>query len=196
MVVEVMGRHAGWIALHAGLAGTADVILIPEIPYEAEAVARKVRQRHAEGRHFTIVVVAEGAFPTGGAPSVVGRELGAKERLGGAGERLARELQERTGQETRCIVLGHLLRGGTPTATDRLISLRFGAAAVRALELGQSGIMVALDPPEVRFLPLAQCTRRMKCVPIDGDTVQTCRDLGVSFGDEPVPAELVPVEVA
>lgn len=184
MIVEVMGRHAGWIALHSGLAGTADVILIPEIPYQTEAVARKVRERHAEGRHFTIVVVAEGAFPSGGAPSVVAHEVGARERLGGAAERLARALQEQTGQETRCIVLGHLLRGGSPTATDRLISLRFGAAAVRALELGQSGVMVALDPPDVRFVPLSLCTRRMKQVPVDCDTVQTCRDLGVSFGDE------------
>ncbi|MEW6282602.1 MAG: ATP-dependent 6-phosphofructokinase, partial [Candidatus Eremiobacterota bacterium] len=156
MVVEVMGRYAGWIALHAGLAGTADVILLPELPYRTEVVASKVRSRNEEGRFFTIIVVAEGAHPAGGTHSVIAREVGRAERLGGAGASLATALEELTGQETRCVVLGHLLRGGTPTATDRLISLRFGAAAVRALEEGESGVMVALDPPVVRYVPLSQ----------------------------------------
>ncbi len=187
LVVEVMGRYAGWIALHAGLAGTADVILLPEIPYQTEAVAAKIRERNTHGRNFTIVVVAEGAHPSGASTSVIGHEVGRAERLGGAGNRLTKELEQLCGQEARCVVLGHLLRGGGPNATDRLISLRFGAAAVRALEQGESGVLVALDPPHVRYIPLSECTHRCKTVPVDCDTVQTCRDLGVYFGDE-VPA--------
>lgn len=184
IVVEVMGRYAGWIALHAGLAGTADVILLPEIPYSTEAIAAKIRERNAHGRNFTIVVVAEGAHPSGGSASVIAREVGRKERLGGAGQALTQELEQLCGQEARCVVLGHLLRGGSPTAADRLISLRFGAAAVRGLEEGQSGVLVALDPPHVRYLPLADCTHRCKTVPVDCDTVLTARELGVYFGDE------------
>jgi len=184
MVVEVMGRYAGWIALNTGVAGRADAILIPEIPYDMRKVARALRKSMEGGRHFAIVVVAEGAKPLGGGISLVeGRKAGTVERLGGAGERVARELQTLTGRETRHVVLGHLLRGGSPTAFDRLISLRFGAAAVRALADGRTGVMVALDPPTVRRVPLSRATRRMKVVPLDCDTVQTARALGVSFGD-------------
>ena len=183
MVVEVMGRYAGWIALNSGVSGTADVILIPEIPYDIKKVAAKINERFDGGRKFAIVVVAEGAKPKGGSLSVVSKELGRAERLGGAGERVAQEIQKETGQETRCVVLGHLLRGGTPTTFDRLISLRFGAAAVRALEAGKSGVMVALDPPTVRYVPLEQATSRMKVVELDCDTMLTARDLGTCFGD-------------
>jgi 6-phosphofructokinase 1 len=183
MVVEVMGRYAGWIALESGVSGTADAILIPEIPYDIHKIARKIEERWKMGAHFAIVVVAEGAKPKGGTVSVISKEIGRAEKLGGAGERVARELQEITGKETRCVVLGHLLRGGTPTTFDRLISLRFGAAAVRALYEGQSGIMVALDPPTVRYVPLAEATNRMKCVPLNSDIVLTGRDLGINFGD-------------
>lgn len=183
MVVEVMGRYAGWIALYAGVAGTADVILIPEIPYRLERVAEKIMERVRGGHDFSIVIVAEGAMPVGGERSVVEREPGRAERLGGVGERLCRELQHATGQETRHVVLGHLLRGGTPLPADRLLSLRFGAAAVRALEAGESGVMVALDPPAVRYVPLEEATRRMKVVPLDCDTLLTARDLGVCLGD-------------
>ena len=183
MVVEVMGRYAGWIALNSGVSGSADVILIPEIPYGIEAVAAKIEERAARGYDFSIVVVAEGVRPTGGAISIVEKEIGQAERLGGAGEKVAQELQELTGKETRCVVLGHLLRGGTPTTFDRLLSLRFGAAAVRALSEGQSGVMVALDPPTVRYVPLEEATRRMKTVPLDCDTILTARDLGICFGD-------------
>jgi 6-phosphofructokinase 1 len=183
MVVEMMGRYAGWIALHAGVAATADVILIPEIPYHAEKVAEKIAERFRRRRNFAIVVVAEGARPAGGGYSVAAKEPGAKERLAGAGDRLARELAARTERETRLVVLGHLLRGGTPTAADRLIALRFGAAAVRALVEGHSGIMVALDPPMVRYVPLAEAVRRMKTVPLDCDTIRTARELGICFGD-------------
>lgn len=183
MVVEVMGRYAGWIALNSGISGTADVILIPEIPYDIERVAKKIHERYSGGRNFAIVVVAEGAKPKGGTFSVVSKELGRADRLGGVGEQVAEEIQATTGKETRCVVLGHLLRGGTPTTFDRLISLRFGTAAVRALDEGKSGVMVALDPPTVRYVPLEQATRRMKAVPLDCDTMLAARDLGISFGD-------------
>jgi len=183
MVVEVMGRYAGWIALNAGVSGSADAILIPEITYDLQKVADKVRQRDEAGSKFTIVVVAEGAKPKGGTVSVVAKEAGRAERLGGVGEKVAAELQQLTGKETRLVVLGHLLRGGSPTTFDRLIALRFGAAAVRALEEGQAGVMVALDPPNVYYVPLEEATRRMKTVPLDCDTMLTARDLGISFGD-------------
>jgi 6-phosphofructokinase 1 len=183
MVVEVMGRYAGWIALNAGISGSADAILIPEIPYDLNKVAEKIEQRDRMGRTFSIVVVAEGAKPIGGGVSVVSKELGRAERLGGLGERVATELQELTGKESRAVVLGHLLRGGSPTTFDRLIALRFGAAAVRALVEGQSGVMVALDPPTVRYVPLKKVAGRMKQVPLDCDTILTGRELGICFGD-------------
>jgi 6-phosphofructokinase 1 len=178
-----MGRYAGWIALNAGVSGTADAILIPEIPYDLDKVADAIRKRGSEGRAFAIVVVAEGAKPRGGSPSVLEKTLGAAERLGGAAERVARELRTKTKKDTRHVVLGHLLRGGSPTTFDRLISLRFGAAAVRALAEGRSGVMVALDPPTVRYVPLARATRRMKTVPLECDTVRTARELGICLGD-------------
>jgi 6-phosphofructokinase 1 len=183
IVVEVMGRYAGWIALECGISGSADVILIPEIPYDLSRVAKKIMDREEHGSKFSIVVVAEGAIPKGGTVSIVSREAGRAERLGGAGEKVADELQALTGKETRLVVLGHLLRGGSPTCFDRLIALRFGAAAVRALEEGQRGIMVALDPPTVKYVPLELATRRMKTVPLDSDVMLTGRDLGICFGD-------------
>lgn len=184
LVVEVMGRYAGWIALHAGIAGSAHAILIPEIPFNLERVAEKIIQREADGRYFSIVVVAEGARPIGGDVSIVAREAGRAERLGGVGEKVAHALQELTDRETRLVVLGHLLRGGSPTTFDRLLALRFGAAAIRAIDEGQSGIMVALDPPGVKYVPLEVATSRMKTVPLDCDTMRTARDMGISFGDD------------
>jgi len=190
MVVEVMGRYAGWIALNSGIAGVADAILIPEIPYDLKNVAKKIQsleargKRERRGRTYAIVVVAEGAKPAGGTLTVKEREVGRAERLGGVGDQVAAELQTLTGKETRVVVLGHLLRGGSPTTFDRQIALRFGAAAVRALEEGQNGIMVALDPPTVKYVPLEAATKRMKLVPPDCDTILAARDLGISFGDE------------
>ncbi len=184
MVVEVMGRDAGWIALHAGMAGGAHCILIPEIPFELGPIAETILQRDRSGARFTIVVVAEGATPVGGAASVIGKAVGQAVQLGGIGGKVAAELAELTGKETRTVVLGHLLRGGSPTALDRLLGLRFGAAAVRAIEDGHNGIMVGLRPPEVVHVPLEEATRRLKTVPLDGDTVKTARDLGINFGDE------------
>lgn len=183
MVVEVMGRYAGWIAIHAGVAASADAVLIPEIPFNLEKVAEKVMEREGRGRHFSIIVVAEGAHAQGGVISIKGKEVGQAEQLGGVGERVAAKLKELTGKETRTVVLGHLLRGGSPTANDRLLSLRFGAAAVRTLADGCSGVMVALDPPSVRCVPLGAVAGRMKRVPLDGDIVQTARELGISLGD-------------
>ncbi|HEY0787091.1 MAG TPA: ATP-dependent 6-phosphofructokinase [Thermoanaerobaculia bacterium] len=184
MVVEVMGRYAGWIALDSGIAATADAILIPEIPYDLAKIAEKIESVKQRGRKHAIVVVAEGAKPKGGSISLIEeKKAGAVERLGGIGDRLTAELEEASGLEARCVVLGHLLRGGTPTAFDRLLGLRFGAAAVRALAEGQSGIMVALDPPTVNYVPLDVATRRMRTVPLDADTIKTARELGICFGD-------------
>lgn len=184
MVVEVMGRYAGWIALNSGVSATADAILIPEIPFDLHKVAEKVMEREHSGRRFSIIVAAEGARPKGGKHIVAtGKTPGRAERLGGIGQAVCSELAALTGKEARTVVLGHLLRGGTPTSFDRLLSLRFGAASVRALDEGQSGVMVVLDPPAVTYVPLDQCTQRMKTVPPDCDTVLTARDLGISFGD-------------
>ncbi|MHC5018911.1 MAG: ATP-dependent 6-phosphofructokinase, partial [Planctomycetota bacterium] len=161
MVVEVMGRDAGWIALHSGVAGTADVILLPEIPFTLEAVVEKIRLREKAKCHFTIVVVAEGAKPRGGRQVLKeAAKAGGVARLGGIGEWLAAELGERTGKSARSIVLGHLQRGGSPTTFDRLLSTRMGSGAVRALEAGETDAMVALKPPKIVTVPLAQALRR------------------------------------
>ncbi len=178
-----MGRYAGWIALEAGVAGSADVILIPEIPYDLSRVADKIRRRGETGAGFSIVVVAEGAHPKQGSRRVIQKEIGRAERLGGIGNEITRVLQRLTGQEARCVVLGHLLRGGTPSAHDRLLALRFGAAAVRALEEGGEHVMVALQPPYVKDVPLQDVQHAMKRVPLDGDTLATARDMGISLGD-------------
>jgi 6-phosphofructokinase 1 len=183
IVVEVMGRHAGWIALSAGIAGGADAILIPEIPYDLGRLAEHLLSRTAAHREYAIVVVAEGAYPVGGRVSMKSHDAGAAERLGGIGERVAAELQERTRRESRAVVLGHLVRGGSPTAVDRMLGLAFGTAAVRALEEGQNGIMVAVNPPRIEYVPLAKAIARMKVVPLDGEGVLTARSLGISFGD-------------
>jgi len=184
MVVEVMGRYAGWIALHAGISGGAQSILIPEIPFDFEKIAEKVRKRDRDGRMYSIIVVAEGAQPIDGQRAVVEpAELGHAERLGGIGERVAKEIEKRTGKDARVVVLGHLLRGGSPTSFDRLAALRFGAAAVRALDEGHSGVMVALAFPNVNYVALEEVAGRMKGVPMDSDTLQTARDVGICLGD-------------
>ncbi|MGE0354270.1 MAG: 6-phosphofructokinase [Gemmatimonadales bacterium] len=184
MVIEVMGRYAGWIALNSGVSATADVILIPEIPFDMDKVCDKIRRREAAGRGFSVVVVAEGASPLGGAMVFQERrQVGGSERLGGIGSLVARSIQERTGKETRTLVLGHLQRGGSPTTFDRLLGLRFGSAAVRAVADGAFDTMVALTPPTISRVPLADVIGRCKTVPLDSDTVMTARDLGISLGD-------------
>jgi phosphofructokinase-like protein len=184
MVVEVMGRYAGWIALNAGIAGGSHSILIPEIPFDMNKVAAKIRSRDRSGRFYSIVTVAEGAIPLGGTRKVLQPAgFGQAERRGGIGEQVAKLLQEQTGKDARVVVLGHLLRGGSPSSFDRLAALRFGAAAVRALGEGRTGIMVALSFPNVDYVPLAEVAGRMKGVPVDSDILQTARDLGICFGD-------------
>ena len=180
IVVEVMGRHAGFIALNAGVAGSADVILIPEIPFDIDKVCDKIRRREAEGRHFSVVVVAEGALPKGGTVSLIDPE---HERLGGIADKVAHSIQGMTGKETRSLVLGHLQRGGSPTTSDRLLALRFGAAAIRIVAERQFGMMVAFQPPGIVAIPLEQAIAQPRRVPLDSDTITTARDLGISFGD-------------
>jgi 6-phosphofructokinase 1 len=183
IVVEVMGRYAGWIALHSGLAARADAILIPEIPYDIEKLAARLRSKHREGKPYSIVVVAEGAKPAGGDVTVRSREAGRADRLGGIGETVATQLQELTGKESRCVVLGHLLRGGSPTAIDRILGVTFGAAAVHAVSMGMDGVMVALNPPRIDFVPIQQAIAHLKLVPQDSEFVVVARALDISFGD-------------
>ena len=184
MVVEVMGRNTGWIALHSGLSGSADVILIPEIPYDLLKVSAKIEERYASGRTFAIVVVAEGAVPKGGGAALVSKDAPSHAaRYAGVADKIARQIEELTGRETRSLVLGHLQRGGTPTAFDRMIALRFGTAAVRTVAEHLFGTMVALDAPDIRAVPIEDAIKQIKRVPIHSDTVETARDLGTSFGD-------------
>jgi len=179
MVVQVMGRHTGWIALESGLAGGADVILIPEIPFSIDRIAAKIAEREASRRRFSIIVVAEGARAAGGSPSYVDGTL----RYGGIGDRLAAEIEQATGKETRPLTLGHIQRGGTPVPYDRNLALRFGAAAVHAVERGNFGCMVGLQGKSVRSVPLGDALNEIKRVPVEGEVVRTARRLGVSFGD-------------
>jgi 6-phosphofructokinase 1 len=167
MVVEVMGRHAGWIALHSGLAGGADVILIPERPFEIDEVCRLIRRRHSRGRVFSIVVAAEGAAPAEGTLEVRGGEKDefGHERLGGIGHVLEREIESRTGFETRAVVLGHTQRGGTPTAFDRVLATRFGIAAIDAAHEGRWGTMPALKGTRIELVALSEAVAELRTVP-------------------------------
>ncbi|MEO7217578.1 MAG: ATP-dependent 6-phosphofructokinase [Gemmatimonadaceae bacterium] len=183
-VLEVMGRDTGFIALHAGLAGSADVILIPEIPYDVDRVCEKIVSRSLEGRHFSIVVMAEGSYAVGESAHVLGASLpGQAVRVGGVAEQLAAQIQALTGKESRSMVLGHLQRGGQPTGYDRLLATRFGGAAVRAVADGMWGHMVALQSPHIVTIPIEEALREQKRVDPSHDTVLTARATGVSFGD-------------
>ncbi|HLL83362.1 MAG TPA: ATP-dependent 6-phosphofructokinase [Longimicrobium sp.] len=179
MVVQVMGRHVGWIALESGLAGGADIILLPEVPYSAERVAAKIMEREKHGRRFSIVVIAEGAKAAGEEPSYAD----GTGRYGGIADRLAAELEALTGKEARTLTLGHIQRGGSPTAFDRNLALRFGAAAVRCIRDGRLGTMVALQGQNVTSVPLAEAISELKRVTMDMDLVMSARQLGISFGD-------------
>jgi len=182
MVIEVMGRHAGWIALYGGLAGGADIILIPEISFDYEKIAEAVRQRAAEGCTSTLVVVAEGAHTQD--RGEVYRKSGAGEyKLGGIGEHVAAEISARTGRETRCCVLGHLQRGGAPTSLDRILGTRFGVHAVELIAEGRFGEMVSYQNYQVLSVPISHAVHRTKRVPGDSQMVATCRSVGISFGD-------------
>jgi ATP-dependent phosphofructokinase / diphosphate-dependent phosphofructokinase len=167
MIVEVMGRHAGWIALHSGLAGGADVILIPERPFDIDEVCHLIQRRHARGRYFSIVVAAEGATPTEGTLEVMsaGKDEFGHERLGGIGYLLEKEIGERTGFESRATVLGHIQRGGTPTAFDRVLATRLGVAAIDAASEGRWGMMPSLRCMKIELVPLAEAIAELKTVP-------------------------------
>jgi ATP-dependent phosphofructokinase / diphosphate-dependent phosphofructokinase len=169
LVVEVMGRHAGWIALHSGVAGGADVILIPEIPFDIDEVCSMIRRRHERGRYFSIVVAAEGAIPKEGTMTLTTGELDefGHPRLGGIGQRLEQEIEKRTGFETRATVLGHVQRGGTPTAFDRVLATRFGLAAIDAAHDGAWGMMTSLHSNEIRLVPLADAVASLRTVPVE-----------------------------
>jgi ATP-dependent phosphofructokinase / diphosphate-dependent phosphofructokinase len=184
MVVEVMGRYAGWIALHAGVAGGADIILIPEIPYDIDKIGARLRERESFGARFSIVVVAEGAVPIGGKKTLIAEAQGGHvERLGGVGAIVARQLQDATNKESRYVVLGHLQRGGAPTAFDRVLATRFGGKAVELVCRGVFGRMVANNPPDIVPIPLADVVGKTKTVPLDYDLLKTARAVGVGFGD-------------
>jgi phosphofructokinase-like protein len=182
MVVEVMGRHAGWIALHGGIAGGADIILIPEIPFDYDKIADAIKARDAAGDLGSLVVVAEGAKPKDG--QQVKRDMQDGEfRLGGIGDLVAREIAKRTGKETRSCVLGHLQRGGAPTTLDRILGTRFGVKAVQLANEGHFGSMVSYQNYQVRHVPIADAVNRLRLVPPNGEMVQTARDVEISFGD-------------
>ncbi len=183
MIVEVMGRYAGWIALHSGLAASADVILIPEIPFRMESIIQKIEELQSYGREHAIVVVAEGAVQAEGEHFVKGKTPGQAEQLGGVAPFLEREIAERTGKETRSVVLGHQQRGGSPSAADRLISLRFGSEAIRLLDRGIRNHIVVMQDNELRHIPLSDVADSYKTVPLDSDTIMTARDLGRCLGD-------------
>ena len=184
IVVEVMGRYAGWIALYAGVAGGADAILIPELPFDLERVAAKLGERDRLGAHFSIVVVAEGAIPKGGRLALLEEAtLGRAERLGGIGAKVADVLGRLTGKETRSVVLGHLQRGGAPTSFDRILATRFGGKAVELIRQGDFGKMVAFAPPDIIGRPLEEVVGKTRTVPLDFDVLLTAKALGIAFGD-------------
>lgn len=184
MVIEVMGRDCGWIAIHSGIAGGADVILVPEIPYDIRKVCDKVRRRQAAGRFFSIVVVAEGAAPAGQDQSFLDDTVqGGMPRLGGAGSRAAAMIGEATGLETRVTVLGHLLRGGRPSGYDRILATRYGAAAIELVNKDAWGSMVALHGSAITSVPIEEAIQNLKRVDPKGELVQAARDLGIEFGN-------------
>ena len=185
MLVEVMGRYAGWIALYSGVAGGADVILMPEIPFHYEAICAKVREREARGKKFTIVVVAEGAREAGAdfVVTTTEQKKPGEARLGGIGNVVAAELERLTGKEARCCVLGHLQRGGGPTTFDRALCSMFGAAAVETVAAGEFGKMVAYQGSTVTAIPIADAVGKLKTVDQSNNLLRTARALGISFGD-------------
>jgi 6-phosphofructokinase 1 len=187
MVVEVMGRECGWIAVNSGISGCADVILIPEIPFDIAAVCAKINENELHGKNYAIVVVAEGARPKDGEVVCTEEsyEVGRGEvRLGGIGKQVSREIKARTGKDTRSLVLGHLQRGGSPTTFDRLLALRFGAAAVRLAETNTFDHMVALGgSSEMVSVPMADAIKSKKKVPLDSDRLYTAREIGICLGD-------------
>ena len=184
LVLEVMGRYAGWIAIYAGVAGGADVILIPEIPFRYESICAAIAEREKKGKHFTLVIAAEGAKPEGGDFVTSGAQQQNREaRLGGIGAQVAEEIEKRTGKETRVVVLGHLQRGGSPTKMDRVLCTLFGAKAVELIAHQKFGQMVAHTGKSVESVPLSEAIGQLRTVPLDSGFVQATRALGISLGD-------------
>lgn len=184
MLVEMMGREAGWIALHSGIAGDAHVILIPEIPFTLDNVCKKLIERREEGDMYSLVVVAEGAKPVGGEASIIGHSPDGTVRLGGIAHKLAAAIQDKTGIETRVMVVGHIQRGGSPTEFDRILGTRYGEAAVRLIAKGEFGKMVALKGTAIISVPIKDAIGKNKQVFADGTLVRVARALGISFGDK------------
>ena len=183
MIVEVMGRYAGWIALYGGIAGGADVILVPEIPFRYDSIVSKIGEREAAGKHFTMVVVAEGAHEHDrGFVATSDQTANCEARLGGIGAVVATELEKRTGKEARICVLGHLQRGGTPSPFDRMLCSMFGTEAIELIAAGALGQMVAFSGTHVVAVPLADAVSKLKTVPPDGDMARTARALGICLG--------------
>ncbi len=185
MILEVMGRYAGWIALHAGISGGADVILIPEIPYNLDSILKKIQQRYEQDKKFSIIVIAEGATPAGG-EMVVQKIVPASHdpvRLGGVGNQLAAQIEDASQIETRVTVLGHLQRGGSPIPYDRVLSTRYGVAAVEAFAQGRFGTMVSLQGQQISLVPIVEAIKKLKKVDPDSDIVRAARAVGISFGD-------------
>ena len=186
MILEVMGRYAGWIPLHAGISGSADVILIPEIPFSGEAIRRKIAQRYRQGKKFSIIVVAEGAFPIGGEMVIQNYVPTSHDpiRLGGIGEKVAEDLGKVLRDvEIRVTVLGHLRKGRLAYPFDRILGTRYGVAAVEAFVRGEYGTMVSLQGNEIKSVPLVEAIKEIRKVDPNGDLVQAARSIGISFGD-------------
>lgn len=183
MVLEVMGRHAGWIALWGGMAGGANIVLLPEIPFDIDKVAEFIKEREAAGCHSTLVVVAEGArLPDGHVMSVAANE-GGEVRLGGMGDYVAMQIEKMTGKETRSCTLGHLQRGGAPTSLDRILGLRFGVMAVKLAAEGRFGRMVSYQSYHVDSVPIEEAVDQLRLVDPQGEMVQAARAIGICFGD-------------
>lgn len=185
MIVEVMGRNAGWIALHSGIAGGGDIVIIPEIPYDLDVIAEKVRQRSRKGRRFSIVVIAEGAKPKGGEVVIkrFAKESHDPVRLGGIGLALGAQIEDATGIETRTVMMGHLLRGGSPTPFDRVLATRLGAKAVEMIESGHFGYMAGVKGNSLVEVSLEEVAGGIKTVPLDDPLIQAGRSVGTCFGD-------------
>jgi 6-phosphofructokinase 1 len=186
IVLEVMGRHAGWIALYGGMAGGAEVILLPEIPFHMEHVAEAIRRRDARGLHSTLVVVAEGARLESG-ELLKKEDVGGKgeDRLGGIGEYVAKRIEALTGKETRACTLGHLQRGGAPTAIDRILGVRFGAKAVHLIEQGKFGRMVSYQQYSVGDVSIEEAVNQLRLVEPGSEIIRAGRSIGICFGDAP-----------
>lgn len=185
MILEVMGRYAGWIAIESGIAGGADVILIPEIPYDINRVCEKIEERQKRGKNFSIVVAAEGAKPVDGEMVVdkVLEDSPEEIRLGGIGNKLADDIEEKIGIETRVTVLGHLQRGGRPSPADRILSTRYGVEAVELINRGEYGVMVCLQGSKISTVTIEEAVGKLKKVPPDGEHVRIAKSIGVAFGD-------------